>query len=61
MLDKEKNFDGISNTTPDRFHKDISLKILEKGLNIFCEKPLAENFSDAKIMVNAEKAKKLIW
>ena len=60
MLDKEKNFDGISNTTPDRFHKDISLKILDKGLNIFCEKPLAENFSDAKIMVNAaKKAKKI--
>ena len=35
MLDNEKNFDGISNTTPDKFHKDISLKILDKGFKYF--------------------------
>ena len=62
MLNKEKNFDGISNTTPDKFHKDISLKILDKGFNIFCEKPLAENYIDAKIMVESAKEQtKLIW
>ena len=48
MLEKEKEFDGISNTTPDRFHKDISLKIIQKNFNVFSEKPLAENFEDAK-------------
>ena len=53
MLDKEKNFHGISNTTPDKFHKDTSLQILGKGYNIFCERPLAENYEDAKEMVNA--------
>ena len=53
MLDKEKNFDGISNTTPDKYHKETTLQILDKGYNIFCEKPLAENYEDAKQMVNA--------
>ena len=53
MLSNEKNFDGISNATPDRFHKETSIKILNNGYNIFCEKPLAENYEDAKIMVNA--------
>ena len=53
MLEKEKNFDGISNTTPDKFHKETTLKILEKGYNIFCEKPLAENYQDAREMVQA--------
>ena len=24
MLEKEKSFDGISNTTPDKFHKETS-------------------------------------
>ena len=37
MLEKEDNFDGISNTTPDKFHKETTLKILDKGFNIFCE------------------------
>ena len=37
MLEKEENFDGVCNNTPDRFHKEVSLKILEKGINIFSE------------------------
>ena len=53
MLEKEKSFDGISNTTPDKFHKETTLTILKNGYNVFCEKPLAENYSDAKDMVNA--------
>jgi len=53
MLEKEKMFDGISNTTPDKFHKETTLQILERGYNVFCEKPLAENYNDAKDMVNA--------
>ena len=48
MLNKEKSFDGISNTTPDKFHKDTTLQILDYGYNVFCEKPLAENYEDAK-------------
>ena len=53
MLEKEENFDGISNTTPDKFHKETTLKILDKGYNVFCEKPLAENYNDAREMVQA--------
>ena len=34
MLKEEKNFDGICNNTPDRFHKEVSLKILEKGIDL---------------------------
>ena len=51
MLEKEKTFDGISNTTPDKFHKETTLQILKRGYNVFCEKPLAENYSDAKDML----------
>ena len=51
MLSNEKNFDGITNATPDKFHKETSIKVLNSGYNIFCEKPLAENYEDAKKMV----------
>ena len=60
MLEKEKTFDGISNTTPDKFHKETTLQILKNGYNVFCEKPLAENYNDAKDMVEAAaQAKKI--
>ena len=60
MLEKEKTFDGISNTKPDKFHKETTLQILKSGYNVFCEKPLAENYSDAKDMVNAAVQSKKI-
>ena len=60
MLSNEKNFDGITNATPDKYHKETSIKILNRGYNIFCEKPLAENYDDAKVMVEAAiNAKKI--
>ena len=60
MLEKEKSFDGVCNNTPDRFHKEVSLKILEKGINIFSEKPLAENYEDAKILTDLAHKQKVI-
>ena len=60
MLEKERGFDGISNTTPDKFHKETTLQILENGYNVFCEKPLAENYNDAKDMVDAATQSKKI-
>ena len=60
MLKEEKNFDGVCNNTPDRFHKEVSLKILKKGINIFSEKPLAENYEDAKVLADLACQQKVI-
>ena len=54
------DIDAVTNTTPDAFHKDISIKVIEKNKHIFCEKPLAENYEDAKVMCDALKDKNLI-
>lgn len=35
------------------FHKDIAMKAAAKGKYIFCEKPLAMNYADAREMVDA--------
>ena len=47
LLDKA-DIDAIANTTPDSFHKEISIKAIQKNKHVFCEKPLAENYQDAK-------------
>ena len=56
----EVELDAVANTTPDSFHKDIALKVLNHNYHIFSEKPLAENYPDALEMCNATKAKSLI-
>ena len=59
LLEKS-DVDAISNATPDAFHKEISLKAINKNKHIFCEKPLAENFADAQLMCDSLKGKNLI-
>ncbi len=52
MLEKEQ-LDGVVNVTPDAFHAAISIAVAEKGVPIFCEKPLASNLADARRMLEA--------
>ncbi|MEY9139602.1 Gfo/Idh/MocA family protein [Mammaliicoccus lentus] len=39
--------------TSDHLHKDIALKAIEKGVNIFIEKPLADTNEDAEEIIKA--------
>ena len=54
------DLDGVINATPDRYHKEVALQVIENGKHIFSEKPLAENYKDALIMANAVKDKGII-
>ncbi len=51
MLSNE-SLDAITITTPNSSHKEIAIAAMEKGIHVFCEKPLALNASEAQEMVN---------
>ena len=42
--------DAITNTTPDAAHFPTTMEALDARLHVFCEKPLATNHADARIM-----------
>lgn len=52
MLEEEE-LDAITITTPNSTHREIALAALEKGLSVFCEKPLALNAEEAAEMAAA--------
>jgi predicted dehydrogenase len=54
MLEREQ-LDGVVNVTPDAMHAGISIAVLDKGLPILCEKPLASNLADARRMLEAAR------
>ena len=52
---REEDFDALSNVTPDSYHAPLSIKAVEHGKHVLCEKPLAVNYKDALKMAYAAK------
>jgi predicted dehydrogenase len=48
---KEAKLDVVSITLPTYLHADFSVKALQAGLNVLCEKPMALNVQDCKRMI----------
>ena len=56
----QSDCEAVANVTPDIFHAPISLKVIESGRHILCEKPLATHYEDAQAMAKAAKKRGII-
>ncbi|MBC8127244.1 MAG: Gfo/Idh/MocA family oxidoreductase [Gloeobacteraceae cyanobacterium ES-bin-144] len=60
MLEKEQGLDAAIITTPDVWHAPHTIRCLEAGLHVYCEKMMSNTLEGARSMVQAaEKTKKL--
>ena len=60
MLANEKGLDAVVIATPDFWHSPLTVKCLEAGLNVYCEKMMSNTIDGARAMVKAmEKSGKL--
>ncbi len=59
LLEKEK-IDAIACATPDHWHAMVILDACKAGKDIYCEKPLTNNLVEAKAVMDAVKASKII-
>ncbi|MBC8572942.1 Gfo/Idh/MocA family protein [Jingyaoa shaoxingensis] len=59
MIEKCKP-DCVHICTPNHTHMEIALYAFSKGVNVVCEKPMARNAEEAKIMVEAAKKSGLV-
>ena len=61
MLAEEKDLNAVIVATPDWVHAPISIKCMEAGLHVYCEKEMSNTLEGAKKMVKAsQKTKKLL-
>ena len=57
---KRKDLDLVVNATPSHLHVPVTMEILDAGINVLTEKPLARRAADVdKIIAKAKKAGKL--
>ena len=60
LLEKEEGLDVAIVATPDFWHSPHTVKCLEAGLNVYCEKMMSNTIEGARAMVRAaEKSGKL--
>lgn len=56
MLDKEwKNIDACTISTPDHMHAIAALWCMERGIHVYCQKPLVHNVYEARVLLEASR------
>src|SRR4051812_36430455 len=61
LLDKEnKNIDSVNVTVPDHMHAAIAMSAMQLGKHCYCQKPLAHDIYETRMMTNYAREKKLV-
>ena len=59
LFDEQKHLDAVWVATPDHHHFPATVRALEAGLAVYCEKPLCHDIFEARKLRELAKAKKV--
>ncbi len=54
MLDRE-NIDAVTVSTPDHHHAPAAIEAIQRGIHVYCQKPLTHNIYEARTLTEAAK------
>jgi len=60
LLDKEKTLNSVNVSTPDHMHGPIAMSAMQRGLHVYCQKPLTQTLHEARRLTEVAAEKKLI-
>lgn len=60
LFDKEKKLDSVNVSTPDHMHAFFALRALERGLHVYCQKPLTHSVHETRKLTEAAAARPLV-
>ena len=60
MLDKEKNLDAVTISTPDHIHGPAASYAMERGIHVYVQKPMTHNIKEARILTEMARNKKVV-
>ncbi|MBI4584123.1 MAG: Gfo/Idh/MocA family oxidoreductase [Planctomycetes bacterium] len=59
MLEEEKSIDAVTVSTPDHVHAPASIMAMRLGKHVHCQKPLTHSVSEARLMAETAREKKV--
>jgi len=60
MLDKEKGIDAVTISTPDHVHGPAAAYAMERGVNVYVQKPMTHNIREARMLTELARSKKIV-
>ena len=60
MLDKEKDIDAVTISTPDHIHAHAAKNAMERGIHVYVQKPLTHNIREARMLTEMARTQKVV-
>lgn len=60
MLDKEKDIDALTISTPDHVHGPAAAFAMERGKHVYVQKPMTHNIREARLLTEMARKYKIV-
>ncbi len=60
MLDKEKDIDAVTISTPDHIHGPAAAFAMERGKHVYVQKPMTHNIREARMLTEMARENKIV-
>jgi predicted dehydrogenase len=60
MLDKEKDIDAVTISTPDHVHGPAAAYAMERGKHVYVQKPMTHNIREARLLTEMARKYKIV-
>ncbi|MBI4659897.1 MAG: Gfo/Idh/MocA family oxidoreductase [Verrucomicrobia bacterium] len=60
LLDKEKDLTSANVSTPDHMHGPIAMSALQRGIHVYCQKPLTHDIYESRRLTEVARQKKRV-
>lgn len=60
MLDKQKDIDAVTISTPDHVHGPAAKYAMDRGKHVYVQKPMTHNIKEARMLTELARSKKVV-
>ena len=60
MLEKEKDIDALTISTPDHNHAKIAYDCMNRGIHVYVQKPLTHTIAEARLLAQTAEKNKIV-
>ena len=60
MLDKEKDLDAVTISTPDHVHGSAAVYAMERGKHVYVQKPITHNIREARMLTEMARKQQVV-